>query len=152
HYWFTFPSDRWELALAIEADRMCGARFDARELEIERQVIGEERARELNSPQARLEQTHLAVSYLRHPYRNPILGWRDDIARIEVDDLTDFYRTHYRPKGAILVVVGDIEPEAAFHRIAGHFDRVHAGAEPLPRPAIVEPRQRGRRDFELFEP
>ena len=104
HYWFTFPSDRWELALAIEADRMHGARFDPREVEVERQVIGEERARELNSPQGRLEQTHLAVTYLRHPYRNPILGWPDDIARINVDDLKTFYRAHYRPEGAILVV------------------------------------------------
>ena len=109
HYWFTFPSERWELALAIEADRMCHARFDPGEVELERRVIGEERARELNSPQGRLDQNHLAVTYLRHPYRNPILGWPDDIARIGVDDLTDFYRQHYRPDGAVLVVVGDVD-------------------------------------------
>jgi len=152
HYWFTFPSDRWELALAIEADRMRGARFDPREVEAERQVIGEERARELNSPQGRLEQSHLAVTYLRHPYRNPILGWPDDIARIEVDDLKKFYRAHYRSDGAILVVVGDVEPEAALDRIASHFAGVPAGEPPLPRPAIAEPRQTGRRDFTLSEP
>ena len=81
-------------------------------------VIGEERARELNSPQGRLDQTHLAVTYLRHPYRNPILGWPDDIARISVDDLTTFYREHYRPDGAVLVVVGDVDPEPALDRIA----------------------------------
>ena len=33
HYWFAFPSHRWELALAIEADRMRGASFDPREVE-----------------------------------------------------------------------------------------------------------------------
>ena len=81
HYWFAFPSERWELALAIEADRMRGARFDPAEVEVERRVIVEERARELNSPQGRLDQTHLALTYLRHPYRNPILGWPEDIAR-----------------------------------------------------------------------
>ena len=111
HYWFAFPSERWELALAIEADRMHGARFDPGEVEVERRVIGEERARELNSPQGRLDQTHLALTYLRHPYRNPILGWPDDIARIGVDDLVTFYQTHYRPDGAVLVVVGDVDPE-----------------------------------------
>jgi len=152
HYWFTFPSDRWELALAIEADRMHGARFDPREVDAERQVIGEERARELNSPLGRLEQTHLAVTYLRHPYRNPILGWPDDIARIEVDDLTRFYRAHYRPDGAILAVVGDVEPEAALDRIASHFAGVPVSEPPVPGPAIAEPRQTGRRDFTLFEP
>ncbi len=46
HYWFALPSDRWEPALAIEADRMVAARFDADEVEAERRVIGEERARE----------------------------------------------------------------------------------------------------------
>ncbi len=152
HYWFTFSADRWELALAIEADRMHGVRFDPHEVEMERQVIGEERARELNSPQGRLEQTHLAVSYLRHPYRNPILGWPEDIARIESDDLKRFYRTRYRPDGAVLVVVGDVEPEAALDRIARHFASVPAGAPPLPSPAIVEPRQTGRRDFAVSEP
>jgi zinc protease len=151
HYWFTFPADRWELALAIEADRMRGARFDAHEVEAERQVIGEERAREINSPQGRLDQTHLAVTYLRHPYRNPILGWPDDIARIKVEDLRTFYETHYRPTGAVIVVVGDVEPAAAFDRISSHFAGIPAGKAPLPRARIVEPRQTGRRAFALTE-
>src|SRR6476469_2788320 len=49
HYWFAFPSDRWELALAVEADRMRGASFDPREVDAERHVIFEERARDLDS-------------------------------------------------------------------------------------------------------
>src|SRR5271154_4814 len=57
HYWFAFPKERWELALAIEADRMHVARFDSGEIEAERRVIVEERARELASPQGRLDQT-----------------------------------------------------------------------------------------------
>src|SRR5947209_7802922 len=84
HYWFAFPSDRWELALAIEGDRMRGATFDPREVDAERHVIREERARDLDSPFSRLDQHHLAVAYLRHPYRNPVLGWPDDLARITV--------------------------------------------------------------------
>ena len=72
HYWFAAPADRWQPALAIEADRMRNARFDdPGEIEAERQVISEERARELDSPLGRLDQTHLAMSYLVHPYRNP---------------------------------------------------------------------------------
>jgi len=152
HYWFTLPSDRWELALVIEADRMCGVRFDPRELEIERQVIGEERARELNTSLGRLEQTHLAVSFLRHPYRNPIVGWPEDLARIDADALRSFYGAHYRPDGAILVVVGDVEPEAALDLIARHFEGVPAGPAVRQRPVFAEPDQTGRRDFALSEP
>ena len=151
HYWFAFPSDRWELALTVEADRMRGASFDPREVEAERHVIAEERARDLDSPLGRLDQTHMAVAYLRHPYRNPILGWPDDLARIGVDDLRGFYRAHYRPDGAVLVVVGDVDPEAALDRVAAHFEPLAPGDSPRVEPTSDEPRQTGRRDFSLVE-
>lgn len=152
HYWFAFPSDRWELALAVEADRMRGATFDPAEVEAERHVIVEERARDLDSPAGRLDQTHLALSYLHHPYRNPILGWPDDLARITVDDLRGFYEAHYRPDGAVLVVVGDVEPECAFDRVGEHFGPITRGNAPRPEATVNEPRQVGRRDFTLSEP
>jgi zinc protease len=151
HYWFAFPSDRWELALAIEADRMRGAIFEPAEIELERRVIAEERARELNSPQGRLDQTHLALTYIRHPYRNPILGWPEDIAAITVDDLKSFYEVHYTPDQAVLVVVGDVEPEAAMDLIASHFADVPTGKTPRTRPTFTEPDQSGRREFVLSD-
>ncbi len=114
-------------------------------------MIVEERARELNSPQGRLDQTHLALTYLRHPYRNPILGWPDDIARIGADDLRAFYQAHYHPDGALLVVVGDLDPGAALDRISSYFMDVPASATSRPRPEIIEPAQGGRRSFVLPE-
>jgi zinc protease len=152
HYWFAFPADRWELALAVEADRMHGAVFDPREVEAERQVIAEERARELDSPLGRLDQTHLAVSYLVHPYRNPVLGWPDDLRRATVADLTAFYRAHYRPDGAVLVAVGALDPERALDRIEAHFGALPRGKAGRPAAPAGEPRQAGRRDFTLVEP
>jgi len=152
HYWFAFPSDRWELALAVEADRMRGASFEGHEVEAERGVIVEERARDLDSPIGRLDQTHLAVSYLRHPYRNPILGWPEDLERITRDDLCEFYRLHYRPDGAVLVVVGDVEPGGALDRVEAHFGPIPRGDVPRSSFPAGEPRQTGRRDFSLVEP
>ncbi|AGA25696.1 M16 family metallopeptidase [Singulisphaera acidiphila] len=151
HYWFAFPSDRWELALEVEADRMRGATFDPREVEAERHVIGEERARDLDSPMGRLDQTHLALTYLRHPYRNPILGWPDDLARIGSEDLRAFYRQHYRPDGAVLVIVGDIDPERALDRVSAHFEPLRPGVDERLPPPLTEPRQMGRRDFTLVD-
>lgn len=153
HYWFAFPRDRWELPLAIEADRMVGATFDPIEVEAERGVIAEERARDHESPFGRLDQEHLAHTYLRHPYRNPILGWPDDLERISRDDLAAFYRDHYRPDGAVLVVVGDVEPEQALDRIEHHFAALPRGATARVSDRTVdEPKQGGRRSFELWEP
>jgi zinc protease len=152
HYWFAFPSDRWELALAIESDRMRGATFDAREVEAERQVIAEERAREQESPFARLDQAHLATSYVRHPYRNPILGWPDDLGRIDVADLKSFYRNHYRPDGAVLVIVGDVDANQALDVSEARFEALQIGEDTRPLLDFQEPRQLGRRDFRVVEP
>jgi zinc protease len=152
HYWFSFPADRWELALAVEADRMRGALFDPAEIEAERHVIAEERARDLDSPLGRLDQAHRAVSYLIHPYRNPILGWPEDLRRLTGDDLRRFYQTYYRPEGAVLVVVGAVEPSKGMDRIESYFGDLTRGERPRPAPPPGEPPQCGRRDVRLEGP
>ncbi len=151
HYWFAFPADRWELALAVEADRMRGAAFDPEEVEAERRVIVEERARDLESPAGRLDQNHLAMSYLVHPYRNPVLGWPDDLRKVGVADLRDFYDAHYRPDGAVLAIVGGVDPARALDRVEEHFGGLARGMSPRPVVGVNEPRQTGRRDFSLTE-
>lgn len=152
HYWFAFPSDRWDLALEVEADRMTGALFDPAEVEAERQVIVEERAREVDSPQGRLDQHHLAVSYLAHPYRNPVLGWPDDLRQTSEDDLRAFYQRHYRPDGSVLVMVGDVEPQRVLDRVESVFGGLAPGSGPASVPPPPEPPQNGRRSFVLREP
>lgn len=137
HYWFRLPRDSWELALAVEADRMAGALFDPEEVEAERRVIVEERARDLDAPAGRLDEVFLERCYPDHPYRHPILGWPDDLARIRVADLRRFYRRHYRPDGAVLVLVGDLDPDRTFDRVRSHFAPIPAG--PAPRPARRAP-------------
>jgi zinc protease len=150
-YWFALPRDRWELALAVEADRMRGAIFEPAEVEAERYVIAEERARELDSPLGRLDQMHLALSYLVHPYRNPVLGWPEDLRRTTVGELRDFYELHYRPDGAVLILVGALDPERALDRVEQAFGGIARGDRHRQPPAIDEPRQTGRRDFTLVE-
>jgi len=151
HYWFSLPAEQWELALEIEADRMSNARFDPREVEAERQVIGEERARDNESPLARLEQTHQALSYLRHPYRNPVIGWPLDLASITAEDLEAFHHRHYRPDGTTLVLAGDVDPELVLDRAEAHFGAIPPSPGRSPRRSWDELPQTGRRDFTLTE-
>ena len=153
HYWFAFPAERWQPALEIEADRMRNARFAPIEVEAERGVILEERAREWESPLGRLDQTHLTMTYLAHPYRNPILGWPDDLASIGCEDLAAFHALHYHPDGAVLVIVGAADGEKTLDRIEHAFREIPARPEDLRnrRRVSPEPPQNGRRDFTLWE-
>jgi zinc protease len=152
HYWSVFPADRWEVALDIEAERMARAAFDPEEVEAERRVIREERARELELPASRLDQAHLSVCYQKHPYRNPILGWPEECERIGVADLEAFYRRHYRPGAAVLVVVGPVEVGRAIRRAESRLGRLAAGPRLRRVDPPAEPPQRGRRTFHLREP
>lgn len=152
HYWFSMPAEQWELALEIEADRMANARFDPHEVEAERQVIGEERARDNESPFSKLDQTHQALSYLRHPYRNPVIGWPQDLASITAEDLKAFHHRHYRPDGTTLVLAGDIDPKLVLDRAEAHFGSIPTSGGRPPKPEWDEPPQTGRRDFTMTEP
>jgi zinc protease len=151
HFWFMFPSDRWELALEIESDRMSMAHFDPLEVEAERKVIAEERAREMESPLVRLDQMHQMVSYRKHPYRSPVLGWPEDAAVINGDDLRAFYREHYRPDGAVLVVAGDIDPTDTLHKVESYFGNIGRGQRPRAQRSWHEPQQRRQRSFVIVD-
>ncbi len=151
HYWFALPSQSLELALALESDRLQHPRFEAEEVDSERRVIAEESRRELDQPWARLERAHLAASFPGHAYRNPVLGWPEDLEQIGPADLRRFHRKHYVPGGATLVVIGAIEPAKLLDRVCVHFGSIPGGRPPeLPGlPVSVGPVPAGR--VELYE-
>jgi zinc protease len=137
-YYEVFASDRWQLALEIEAERMANLRIDPAELESERSVILEERVMYLDIPAVELAEELLAASFRESPYRWPIIGWQSDIAAITRDELLAHYRKFYSPGNAVLVVVGDVEPEDVFEAAERHFGPVAPGV-PVERRIPVEP-------------
>jgi zinc protease len=134
------PADRIELALRIEADRMVNGLFDPQEVETERGVILAEREGHENQPRFRLREQVHSLSFVRHPYRHPIIGWKEDLQRLTRDDLYRHYRAYYVPNNALIVAVGDFETDAMLDRIAGHFGSQPAGPTngytPPPEPSL----------------
>ncbi len=139
-YWFTFASDRWTEALAIEADRMRGLRLDPREVDAERRVIVEEIAMYRDEPWDALELDVLAALFPGHPYGRPVLGTAEELAGEGPEILAAFHRRYYRPSNAVLVVAGDVEStarervEAAFAGLDGPPPR-RTPPPPAPRSA-----------------
>jgi len=113
-YHQTVAPERLELVMRMEADRMTGARITERDVVPERQVILEERRmRTDNVPSALLDEAVREQLYGRHKsYAMPVIGYVDDIKRLGVNDLLAFYRRHYAPNNAILIVAGDTTTEA----------------------------------------
>lgn len=147
-YYETLPSDRIDLALRIESDRMTNALFDPTETERERTVIIAEREGSENRPTYLLREQVQALSFLAHPYRHQVIGWKEDLRRITRDDLFEHYRRFYAPNNAVIVVVGDFETASLLGRIADLFGTIPAGPTPLPVRA-QEPLARGERRLEM---
>ncbi len=110
-YYFNFASDRWNIALEIEADRMVNCNFEPEEFEAEKKVVIEELKGGLDSPWGLLIQEVNAAAYKVHPYRNPIIGWLSDVERATAEEQQAYYQRNYQPNNAILSIAGDFDTD-----------------------------------------
>lgn len=147
-YFETFPAERIELALDVESDRMANAIFDEEETESERTVIISEREGSENSYRWLLNTEMQAAAFQTHPYRHPVIGWKEDLLTMGRDDLYEHYRTFYTPSNAVAVVVGDFDSAWMVERIEQYFGGVEAGPS-LPEMRLQEPEQRAERRIVL---
>ena len=146
-YFENLSTDQIGLALNLESDRMTNLLLDTKEFQLEREVVKEERRlRTDDDPQSLVVEYLYAMAYLVHPYHAPTLGWMTDLDHLERNDVTAFYKRYYSPNNAILVIVGDIDPDKLLPKIQQTFGRVPKGF-PAPPFHIVEPEQNGERRF-----
>ena len=146
-YFEVLPVDRLPVAVAIEADRMRRALIREADLESERTVILNELDTGENEPFEQLLKHSFAHAFIEHPYRHPTIGWRGDVEGMTAAVLRRFYDTFYHPDNATVVVVGDIDENAALAEVERGFGAIPPAGSAFPDPAIREGRQRGERRF-----
>ena len=151
-YFQTLQKDRLELAFELEADRMANLDLSAKEFAKEVQVVMEERRmRTEDEPQSLVYEALMAAAYQTHPYRNPVIGWMDDLRNMTVEDAQAWYTRWYAPNNATLVVVGDVEPDAVFALAEKHFGAV-SSRELAPRKTLGEAEPRGAKRVTVKAP
>jgi zinc protease len=143
-YLETASRDALDRMLFIESERMANCLYDPADCESERSVIISELQGGENDPDQLLDQELTATAFKAHPYRHPTIGWISDLETMSRDDLYGYYRRHYIPNNATLVVVGDVGSAEALKRIEHHFGSIPAGRLE-PRLHTVEPQQTGER-------
>ncbi|HET9251137.1 MAG TPA: pitrilysin family protein [Candidatus Eisenbacteria bacterium] len=147
-YYEVLAKDRLEIAMDIEADRMVNASIPEEEHRLEMTVVRSELERNEDNPHRALYQETFAQAFQAHPYHWPTIGWRTDVEQITTEEIRDYYRTHYVPNNATVVVVGDVPADRALDLVERSFGGIPKGPEPPPM-RIVEPPQRGERRFKL---
>jgi len=144
-YFDDLPPDALPLAIALEAERFANLDVSEKTLASERQVVLEERRlRTEDDPQGRMIEQLFALTFLAHPYRWPVIGWRSDVEAVDVAACRAFFDTYYAPNNLLMVIVGDFDEADALRRVEAGFGPL-APAPVIPRNPTQEPEQRGER-------
>jgi predicted Zn-dependent peptidase len=126
-YYVTLPSNKVELQMLLESDRMLNAYF--REFYSEKDVIMEERRLSENQPGYFFNEQVSAAFYAASPYHWEVIGWMDDLRKITKADLIEFHNRYYVPNNCVAIYVGDFDPAAIVAMTEKYFGRVPKGPD-----------------------
>jgi predicted Zn-dependent peptidase len=147
---YSLPSNRIELWFLMESQRLAHPVF--RDFYNERQAMLTENQNNVDSRALpKLQQALLATAFAAHGYRNPGLGWPNDILNLRRGDAKAFFDTYFVPGNIVLGIVGDVDPANAQRLAERYFGALPA--KPLP-PAMhtLEPPQLGPKTVVLLAP
>ena len=151
-YFQQIPASRLPDVMKLEADRFAHNQWPDDEFAKELEVVKEERRmRTEDQPHALLYEQLSAVQFLASPYRRPIVGWMNDLEAMKPQDARDFFQRWYVPANAVVVVVGDVQPEQVHQWAQQFYGVIPARAVPTRKPR-VEPPQAGLRRLYVKAP
>ncbi|WP_022702372.1 M16 family metallopeptidase [Pseudorhodobacter ferrugineus] len=152
-YFQRVATDRLDLMMTMEADRMRGLTLSEADVETERAVIIEERAQRTDSdPGSLFGEQRRAAQYLNHPYGTPVIGWKHEAEALTREDALSFYRTFYAPNNAILIVAGDVNPDDVRALATTHYGPIAPTLGLGPRVRVTEPPQLSERRLTMSDP
>jgi zinc protease len=130
-YFETVPASQVSKVLHMEAERFANLKLLPQEFDREIKVIMEERRmRTEDDPNSHMFEELSAASLRLHPYRNPVIGWMQDLKRLTIEDVRAFYKKHYVPGNVTVVVVGDVDFKEVRQTVKKTFGRMKQ--QPVP--------------------
>ncbi|MDE3057136.1 MAG: insulinase family protein [Bacteroidota bacterium] len=150
-YFFTFPKEKVDLATELESDRMANLVIDSAMFETEKGAVLTERNRGLDDPYRFLWEEVYKLAYTKHNYKYSTIGEAETIKNFTVEEALDFYRAFYTPNNALVIVVGDVRPDAVMASIAERYGALKS-SEPKKRDGVSEPFQTEERVATVAHP
>jgi zinc protease len=153
-YFQRIPREQLAKMMEFEADRMTGLILKDENVLPERDVVLEEfNMRVANNPEARLAEQVMAALYLNHPYGRPVIGWHQEIEKLDREDALAFYKRFYAPNNATLVIAGDVDAGDVRPMVERTFGEIAAQpAIPARRLRPQEPEPAAPRTVTLSDP
>ena len=152
NYFEELPKNQLDLGLFLEADRMRSLAVNQANLDNQRNAVQEERRLGIdNEPYGKSELEIDNLSYDNFAYKHSTIGSMADLDAASVDDLKDFFRTHYAPNNAVLTLVGDLDPQETLAKVKKYFAAIPSQPQP-PKVDLAEPEHYGERREVVYDP
>ena len=150
NYYCQLPAENIETAFWLESDRMLSLAFSKKSLEVQRKVVCEEfKEHYINKPYGDVWHKLRNLVYTTHPYKWMTIG--ASLKHVEdatLEDVKAFFKKHYNPSNAILVVAGNVELENIKTLVDKWFGPIPAG-EKYDRNLPIEPKQTAPKTLEV---
>ena len=137
YYFNNFPSNKLELTLWIESERMLHPIITEKAIKTQQEVVKEEKRLRENQPYGNIFQVVSENLFKVHPYNNFIIGSMEDLSSASIDYYLEFNKKFHVPNNAALVVAGDIDIEKTKEMIKKYFSDIPRGID-VPREYPME--------------
>lgn len=148
----TLPSDKLELVMKIEADRLGRALILDEERQSEMSVVRNEYEIGENDPAQALDKAVIATAILEHPYHWSTIGYRSDIEGVSTEKLREHYKNFFWPNNSEAILVGDFDEAQALAMFDREFGAFQRSTKPIPQVITQESPQEGERRVTVRRP
>jgi len=127
YYYETFPSNKLELGLWLESERMLHPVMDQIGVDTQNEVVKEEKRQRYDAPYGKLLKALNDNLFKVHPYKDQVIGEMEHLDAATLEEFRQYHKTYYGPNNAVLIVAGDIEIEETKELVKKYFDEVPTG-------------------------
>jgi zinc protease len=124
-YYASTPADKIEKIIELESDRLTNLTFTQEHFDKEREVVSEERKLRVDeSAVGKMYHHMMKENFYGTAYQHDVLGEKDDLKQLSVDDVYAFYRKYYVPNNTTILVVGNVSASGTYNMIEDYYGQL----------------------------
>lgn len=129
YYYEVFPSNKLELGLWLESERMLHPVIDQVGVDTQNEVVKEEKRQSYDRPYGKILEEIGKNLFEVHPYKDPNIGYMKDLDAATLDQFNAYFDKYYGPNNAVLVIAGDLDIEKTTGMVKEYFGEVKSRPE-----------------------